>query len=135
MKSGIRLPYVSCGFRGCGWVRDVPPSYHWDMETAMYSHLAKHHRHREMSSDAAWSGEGVPEKSTRSEIGYPGETRMEALAYYMAACEIKEQEGLPVIGVSQDRRMLAIMANVVNSSTVRSLVCFACPFFCFAYRQ
>ena len=51
---------------------------------------------------------------------------LNALAYYLAAVSLKEQEHIPLVGVSLDRRMLQMLTKVCNSDTVMALSCFAC---------
>ena len=51
---------------------------------------------------------------------------LDALAYYQAAVETKEQEHIPVIGPSLDRRMLRMMTKLLNSNTVQGLICIGC---------
>ena len=52
--------------------------------------------------------------------------RMHALAYYIAATCVKEQQHIPIIGPSLDRRMLSLLTHLCNSDTVQSLVCVSC---------
>ena len=51
---------------------------------------------------------------------------LNALAYYLAAVSMKEQEHIPLVGLSLDRRMLQMLTKVCNSDTVMALSCFAC---------
>ena len=51
---------------------------------------------------------------------------LNALAYYLAAVSLKEQEHIPLVGLSLDRRMLQMLTKVCNSDTVMALSCFAC---------
>ena len=46
---------------------------------------------------------------------------LNALAYYLAAVSLKEQEHIPLVGVSLDRRMLQMLTKVCNSDTVMAL--------------
>ena len=50
----------------------------------------------------------------------------DVMAYYVAAIDEKEREGMPLIGPSVDRRMFQMLARVADSASVRSLACFAC---------
>ena len=48
------------------------------------------------------------------------------LSYYVAAVSEREREHMPLIGPSVDRRTLALVSRLANSSTIQSLVCFCC---------
>ena len=50
----------------------------------------------------------------------------DALAYYMRAVRLREEEHIPLIGLSLDRRQLALMAKLLRSDTVKSYTCLCC---------
>ena len=117
----IAFPLLHCGFKGCGWSFNGDPEYHWHHERHLGIHLHAAHSSREMASvpEAAWElkkeGKGNKHRPT-----------LDAIAYYQAAVEMKEQEHIPIIGPSIDRRMLRIMTKLLNSNTVQGLVCLGC---------
>ena len=51
---------------------------------------------------------------------------LEAVAYYHRATEKREQQGLPCIGLSMDRRQLAQVAEAVHSDNIKSYMCLCC---------
>ena len=118
VQSGMRLPLLHCGFKGCTWQcsRETEVKWHWDLEFQLSRHLQSVHRHDAMQSvpDSSWHIPG--------EVHY----QMDAYAYYCAAVLKKEEEHVPLIGVSVDRRMLTLLAKLANSDTVQSAVCFVC---------
>ncbi len=116
LHSGARLPLLHCGFKGCAWHSNVLPEWHWSMERALSIHLQEKHRDSEMQR--------VPADAWKKPRDY--NYNMDALAYYTAAVCLKEQEHVPLIGPSLDRRMLALLTKVASSENVQSLVCFAC---------
>ena len=83
------------------------PSAEWDDEDAI---------------DAAIS-ERLDESTAKSKVPH---RHLNALAYYLAAVGLKEQEHIPLVGLSLDRRMLQMLTKVCNSDTVSALSCFAC---------
>ena len=48
-------------------------------------------------------------------------SNMDALAYYMRACQMREQERIPILGPSLDRRQLNQMVQLLNCETVKGL--------------
>ena len=96
-------------------------------------HLEDKHRHKEMAAAPTSAWDYIDELSTRPEEESDAEegpkkrfSNMDALAYYMQAVQLREEQHIPVIGPSLDRRMLRLMANVLNSNSVKGLICFAC---------
>jgi len=121
VHSGIRFPLLHCGFKGCSFCTSEAPKYHWDQERRLCQHLEECHRNNiEMSKVP---GEAWP---VRDEKGFVRNYTMDGLAYYMQAVMLKEQEHIPIIGPSVDRRMLALMTKALNSQTVKACICFAC---------
>ena len=106
--SGVRLPLCHCSFKGCDWSYDVAPKEHWQLEFQLFLHLRRKHRSAEMAPlpEHAWElindkEEGNADKILEDE----DETRvrrttsnMDALAYYMRACQMREQERIPLLG-------------------------------------
>ena len=50
----------------------------------------------------------------------------DVMAYYCAAVQERERERMPLTGPSVDRRALAMLQQVMNSESTKSLVCFVC---------
>ena len=46
--------------------------------------------------------------------------------FYNAAVMTREQEHMPLTGLTKDRQMLQLVTMVANSNTIRSLMCFCC---------
>jgi len=136
IQSCQRMPLLHCGFRECAWncSEDVLAGGHWSMEMHLYMHLNRKHRGKgnamEKVPDAEWDDADpklVKERSSREGTAQRYTHRhMNALAYYTAAVSAREQEHVPLIGPSIDRRMLCLLTKVCNSDTVHSLICFAC---------
>ena len=53
-------------------------------------------------------------------------SNMDALAYYMRALQMREQECMPIIGPSVDRRQLNVMVSLLQSDAIKGFTCFAC---------
>ena len=120
VQSGQRLPTCHCAFKNCtapkkNTVNGIPYEEHWGLEKWVFDHLKAHHADAEMKAIY--------------ELRCQGETHaneMTLLAYYMAAVRQKEREHLPLIGPSVDRRSLALVHKLCNSSTVESMMCTVC---------
>jgi len=129
-----RLPLLHCGFEGCPWNEsdDALTQSHWSMEMRQYIHLRDKHRYSEMARvpDDQWDDAKTLREKTREvqqgSAQQHAHCHMNALAYYTAAVIAREQEHVPLIGPSIDRRMLCLLTKVCNSDTVQSLICFAC---------
>ena len=99
MQSGVRLPLLHCGFKGCTWQcsRQAEVKWHWALEFELSRHLQEVHRNDEMQSvpESAWHRPG--------QVHY----QMDAYAYYCAAVLKKEEEHAPLLGVSVDLQPVA----------------------------
>ena len=134
--SGVRLPLCHCSFKGCDWSYDVAPKEHWEQEFRLFLHLRRKHRTAEMASlpEHAWALINDEEESSADKTLEDEEesrvrrtiSNMDALAYYMRACQMREQERIPILGPSLDRRQLNQMVRLLNSETVTGLTCFSC---------
>ena len=51
---------------------------------------------------------------------------LEPVAYYTAATQRREREGLPCTGVSVDRRQLTQAAEALHSDNIKSYICLCC---------
>ena len=51
---------------------------------------------------------------------------LEPVAYYTAATQQREREGLPCTGVSVDRRQLTQAAEALHSDNIKSYICLCC---------
>ena len=100
-------PHASLFSSWCTGELSCIPSAEWDDEDAI---------------DAAIK-ERFDESTAKSKIPH---RHLNALAYYLAAVGLKEQEHIPLVGLSLDRRMLQMLTKVCNSDTVTALSCFAC---------
>ncbi len=126
------MPLLHCGFRECPWSCDPLMQGHFSLEQCLYEHLGAEHRSKQMKMvpTKQWDNEREiaealdPEDPTKKERVIP--RHMNALAYYTAAVCLKEQQHLPIIGPSLDRRMLCLLTKLCNSDTVQALICFAC---------
>ena len=134
VHSGIALPALHCGFKGCGWTCQTAPTFHWQHEMSLSCHLTAEHRYTEMSSvpATAWDLKMAKQRKqaeTSEAVENEGEAdtakkwvTLDAFAYYQAAVQLKEQEHIPIIGPSVDRRMLRMMTKLLNSDTVQGLI-------------
>ena len=128
MHSGIRLPLLHCGFKGCSWTNNADLQNHWDHERVLFTHL-KMHRRKELSSipESAWpTDKNGCVKEAYAQDGRIKDYHWDVVAYYVQATCLKEQEHVPIIGPSLDRKMLTLMVKALNSQTVEALICFAC---------
>ena len=128
VRSGCRLPPLHCGFRGCGWTCEREPQGHWDLERFLCIHLEQAHRRAEMASvpPNAW-----PRRIPETDAGGNRWQRVrddafDALAYYTQAALQREQDHIPIIGPSVDRRQLTLMTKLVRSENVKSYICLCC---------
>lgn len=99
VDSGVRLPLAHCAFRGCAWTGD---SYN-----TLRAHLCQDHL-----------------EALRIES--QGEDPAEIMATYCAAIREREAMCMSLVGVSVDRRTIAMMQREVSSCTVHMLICFCC---------
>ena len=102
---------------GCSWTPKAgwKPEWHWSLERELFFHLKEKHKEHEMKE--------VPEHLwdfTINNFAY------DPVAYYNAAVCCREQEHIPLIGPSVDRRMLTLLTKLANSDTIKGLMCFAC---------
>ena len=102
---------------GCSWTPKAgwKPEWHWSLERELFFHLKEKHKKHEMKE--------VPEHLwdfTIKNFAY------DPVAYYNAAVRCREQEHIPLIGPSVDRRMLTLVTKLANSDTIKGLMCFAC---------
>ena len=127
VSSAMRLPLLHCGFRGCSWTSNADFPNHWSMEMVMFQHLQAHRAHelKEVPHDA-WPATKVCTSVDGSEEHKCKNYAFDVVAYYLYATRIKEQEHVPIIGPSLDRRQLALLNKAMNSSTVQGLICFSC---------
>ena len=51
---------------------------------------------------------------------------LNAAAHYQAAAIKREQEGVPCVGLCNDRRQLSQMAGAVHSDNIKSYMCLCC---------
>ena len=102
VDSGVCLPHLHCAFRGSGWTRDYA-----DDRDASESVLLHHHVFPEHLRDF-------------------GVASNEAMAYYCAAIRVREDERMPCVGVSVDRRTFASLMRGFADGKVESLVFLVC---------
>ena len=150
MESCVRLPLLHCAFKGCSWCKnyDELPStiYHWDLEWALYLHLYEEHSGRSSAAPCGTCGSGTlpPSASSTSadamkevfdyvrarRVEQHGDTTridfLRVISYYLAAVCQQEREHMPLIGPTNDRRMLAYVAKLADSKNVVSRMCFCC---------
>ena len=95
----MRVPLVTCAFRGCGW-----KGQH---EQELSVHLIGAHLD-------TFKGvcESVPAR--------------DYVAYYYQAIALRERSAVPVVGMPIDRRTVNIVSASFNDDHVRGLVCFVC---------
>ena len=101
---GICLPLAHCAFRGCGWWSD-------DVK-ALHGHLCSKH--------------GGVLSGKRHSCYHERNVCNENMALYCAAIREKEQEHVPVVGPSIDRRAIRQLNVVCNDERLQMLVCACC---------
>ena len=120
VKSGGRLPPVSCAFVGCSWCggsvfsdSDLQddPEHPWDQQLRAHI-LSEHAAVIQSTSDAVFKGAG---------------TSTHIWDTYKLALSCKEQSSIPIVGASVDRRMFEVLQATYNDRTIRVLMCFCCP--------
>ena len=109
VSSGISLPVAHCAFSGCGWTGD-----HSD---DIDRHICDEH-----AGDFEECGqESVPRDPERTRVW-----EWRARGFYARAIEIREQENVPLLGPSVDRRTVKHLMEVYNDDAVKCLICFVC---------
>ena len=104
--AGIKLPSCHCAFADCAWT-----SARQDTETCMKTYRRDKHL-RDLGEACDWE---TGREHTR-----------DVMAYYCAAIRVQEQQKMPNIGVSVDRRTFGHVCHAYSSDRIRSLVCFVC---------
>ena len=120
VASGVRLPPVSCAFKGCTWCSaSVPP-----LETMVqddpehpFEQLLREHVCREHGPEIQRCI--PPELQEESLLAW-------AWDLYKLAIAGIERSQVPVVGASVDRRTQDHLAQVYNDVKIRSLICFCC---------
>ena len=120
VKTGGRLPPVSCAFVGCTWcgggacsAADLQddPEHPWDQQLRKHV-LSEHSEVIQSTSVSAFKGTA---------------TNTQIWDIYKLALSQKEQSGIPIAGASVDRRTFEYVNQIYNDRTIRTLMCFCCP--------
>ena len=111
VDAGMRMPSLHCGFLGCSWTCNKKLQFHWDAELELYRHFEKRHRYSEGMQNiplTAWANYDIQHRGpTLNKICRRIENYdFEPVAYYLRAVRLKEEQHIPIIGASIDRRML-----------------------------
>ena len=101
VDDGIAFPRAHCAFNGCRWTTDEP---------GVWEKLLKEHIEQAHGSDMDL--EPLLVDSTYD--------------YYCAAVQHREEQGMPTVGPSIDRRTFKLLSDVCNDKEVYNLVCFVC---------
>ena len=99
------------------------PPCSWQMEWELYAHLRGKHAAAELKEVWAWTKRRIETWHTAADA------RLEFLwvhSFYTAAIQEQERAHMPLVGPTKDRQMLALVAKLANSNTIRSRMCFAC---------
>ena len=133
MESCARLPLVHCGFKGCGWSCDIPGDklYHWRMEWELFKHLRSNHAGSSHGlQDAGCEMQEVfdlaEKESGPTARKYGRMDFLTTLSYYIAAVCEQEREHMPLVGPTMDRKMLALVARLASSESIKARMCFCC---------
>jgi hypothetical protein len=147
MQSCVALPVVHCAFKGCTWSADPASEklYHWELEWLLFNHLYAKHRGATSADNAGQKrkqatehGQGdemravfekaVQESQARNRGNAVWDRRafLQVMSFYTAAVEEQERAHLPLVGPTNDRRMLSLVTRLANSHTIRSQICFCC---------
>jgi hypothetical protein len=134
MQSCVRLPLVHCAFKGCDWSADPKASelQHWQLEWLLYRHLGDRHNCKTAADDEKMKEVfELAGKETRRRRGSDQKRNgrvkfLQVISYYTAAVCQREREHMPLIGPTNDRRMLALVTKLASSNTIQSLLCFCC---------
>ena len=94
--------------------------YHWQQETTIAEHIRVAHK-ATMAEAETWISNWV-DSGPDSELA----RRKWRYSFYCAAVMHNERQHMPLIGPTKDRQMLARVAQLYNSKTVQSRMCFCC---------
>ena len=120
IKSGGQLPVVTCAFVGCNWYGGEAfsenalredPEHPWDQQ--LRQHILNMH------TDSI--------KSKAYSVFKNEATCLEIWDVYKLALSVKEQNGIPIVGASVDRRVFQYIGEIYNDKTIRALMCVCCP--------
>jgi hypothetical protein len=146
MKSGIRLPLLHCGFRGCTWTADFNDDSlagglgHWTLEWVIFLHLMDQHKSAFTGSlIKAGFHNNVPLQQMQDLSMYPkccehrckqdnecwqDDIFLRVYSDYAAALAAKERESMPLIGIAKDRQVLRPLNKILD--TVQAKICIGC---------
>ena len=137
--SGIAFPVCHCAFKGCAWVSDELPCGNRACEHSLW-----------VSEEGDWT---LREKRCRSQSGVYGccgsstclrqhliecheqllqeslgfeRVRVNGYSYYLEAIALIEQEHMPLVGCSIDRRTFKHIKLQTSEDAIRCLVCMCC---------
>ena len=101
VDSGVAFPRAHCAFSNCRWTSDIDGRW----ERFLAGHIRKMHL---------------------KDMGLGDLDKADYMAFYCAAIRAREQESMPAVGLSIDRRTFKLLADIYNSKVVYNLICFVC---------
>ena len=102
VQSGVSFPIMHCAFRGCTWAIQNETNAYKNLEASLKFHLE--HTHLQA-------------------MRLPAECVADIMAYYCGAIAQKEQQRMPIIGPSIDRRTFKLLRQVYHSAAIGGRAC------------
>ena len=138
-ESGISLPMCHCAFKNCTWTSTTLPcearSLTKDSFRAYESVWVQHSKRVGASAsligccgDSTCLREHIVQchADELCETCTAGAVREDSYDYYLEAIAIREQQSMPTVGPSVDRRTFAHVALDMSEDAVQSLICMCC---------
>ena len=101
VHSGVCFPIMHCAFRGCTWALQNQTNPYDNLEARLKCHVI--HTHSEA-------------------MNLPAHCVGDTMAYYCGAIAQKEQQHMPIIGPSVDRRTFKLLQQVYNNAGIGARV-------------
>ena len=137
--SGISLPKYHCAFKNCTWTSTKLPCEQRSLTKDSF-----------IACEGAWLGNSKRDGASASLIGCCGNSSClrehivqchadalretctadaveeDSYDYYLEAIKIREQQAMPIVGPSVDRRTFAHVAQDMSEDAIQSLICMCC---------
>ena len=135
--SGIAFPSYHCAMRNCSWTSAHMPCF-LDRSVSNFVSQEGHWRLLQVSERIQNEGIGCCNLSTclrqhladaHSDVidtACGRDTREKHYSFYLEAIAHKEQQTMPMVGASIDRRTFGHVAANLTEASVRSMVCMCC---------
>ena len=131
--SGVKWPIAHCSFKGCSWTSESVPCEQWRLEPGEYYLDQAHWRTggqlttQSCCRDAKCLWQHLLSAHSATLEHVTGQACPRAwLDSYAAAIEGIEQQRVPTVGWSVDRRTLCRLAHRLEEETTLGLICACC---------